>query len=426
MRPTLLKNTLWMLGGQGLSLFTQAAYFVIIARLLGTTQYGVIVGATALVSILSQYGALGSGLLFLRYVSPDHTSFARYWGNILFSSFTLGGALVLLLHFTSRIFLPSIDSRIILLFAISDCVFGQISIACSQVFQAFEKMHITATLSSAISLTRMLVALVLLLGVHHANAMAWAIASLAISILTASASVTLVTVNFGRPKLQPFLFTKHASEGFIFAVSGSTTSIYNDIDKAILAHYGMNTVNGIYTMAYRVVDIATIPIRSVHSAAFPNFFRHGATAEGLSATRRFAAKLLGRTSLLGIAAATGLYVAAPIIPKIIGHSFAPSVHVLRWLCMIPLFRSFHLSAGDALAGAGKQAWRLAFQMLAALGNFGANLYLIPHFGWKGAASSSIATDGLLGVLLWGLLVYQTRTCDATSTSLPGKLESQFS
>jgi O-antigen/teichoic acid export membrane protein len=402
MRPTLLKNTLWMLGGQGLSLFTQAAYFVIIARLLGTTQYGVIVGATALVSILSQYGALGSGLLFLRYVSPDHTSFARYWGNILISSFTLGGALVLLLHLTSRVFLPSIDSRIILLFAISDCVFGQISIACSQVFQAFEKMHITATLSSAISLTRMLVALVLLLSVHHANAMAWAVASLAISILTASASVTLVTVNFGRPKLQPFLFTKHASEGFIFAVSGSTTSIYNDIDKAMLAHYGMNTVNGIYTMAYRVVDIATIPIRSVHSAAFPNFFRHGATAEGLSATRRFAAKLLGRTSLLGIAAATSLYVAAPI------------------------FRSFHLSAGDALAGAGKQAWRLAFQMLAALGNFGANLYLIPHFGWKGAASSSIATDGLLGVLLWGLLVYQTRTCNATSTSLPGKLESQFS
>jgi O-antigen/teichoic acid export membrane protein len=425
MRPTLLKNSLWMLGGQGLSLFTQAAYFVIIARLLGTTQYGVIVGATALVSILSQYGALGSGLLFLRYVSPDHTSFARYWGNILISSFTLGGALVLLLHFTARVFLPSIDSRIILLFAISDCVFGQISVACSQVFQAFEKMHITASLGSAVSLTRMILAFVLLLSVHHANAMVWAIASLAISFLTAIVSVSLVTANFGRPQLQPFLFTKHASEGFIFAVSGSTTSIYNDIDKAMLAHYGMNTVNGIYTMAYRVVDIATIPIRSVHSAAFPNFFRHGATAEGLRATKRFAAKLLGRTSLLGIVAAVGLYVAAPIIPHIIGHSFAPSVQVLRWLCFIPLFRSFHLSAGDALAGAGKQSWRLAFQMLAALGNFCANLYLIPHFGWKGAASSSIATDGVLGIFLWGVLAYQTRAVKAVGLSLRSKLESQF-
>jgi O-antigen/teichoic acid export membrane protein len=414
-----------MLGGQGISLFTQAAYFVIIARLLGTTQYGIVVGATALVGILSQYGALGSGLLFLRYVSPDHTSFARYWGNILISTFTLGGALVLLLHITSHVFLPSIDSRILLLFAVSDCVFGQISIACSQVFQAFEKMHITAILSSVVGLTRMILAFVLLLSVHHADAMIWAIASLSISLLTAVVSVALVTINFGKPQLQPFLFTKHASEGFIFAVSGSTTSIYNDIDKAMLAHYGMNTINGIYTMAYRVVDIATIPIRSVHSAAFPVFFRHGAATGGLHATKRFALKLLGRTSLLGIAAAVLLYVCAPVIPHIIGHSFGPSVRVLRWLCLIPLFRSFHLSAGDALAGAGKQSWRLAFQMLAALGNFGANLYLIPHFGWRGAASSSIATDGVLGILLWGILMHTTRPRIESQTSLSSGLESQF-
>jgi O-antigen/teichoic acid export membrane protein len=425
MQPTLLKNSLWMFGGQGLSLFTQAAYFIIIARLLGTNEYGLIVGATALVSILSQYGALGSGLLFLRYVSPDHSAFPRYWGNVLISTFTLGGALVLLLHLTSRIFLPSIDGRVVVMFAISDCIFGQISVACSQVFQAFEKMHITAALSSAVSFARMLLALALLLSIHHANALTWAEATLAISVVTAIISVSLVTANFGLPQLQPVLFAKHAWEGFIFSVSGSTTSVYNDIDKAMLAHYGMNTINGIYTMAYRVVDIATIPIRSVHSAAFPHFFRHGATSEGLIATRRFARKLLGRTSLIGIGVALCLFVAAPIIPHIIGRSFGPSVVVLRWLCLIPLFRSFHLSAGDALAGAGKQTWRLAFQMLAALGNFGANLYLIPHYGWKGAALSSLGTDGILGIFLWSVLAYQTRSIENTDARLSPELESQY-
>jgi len=79
------------------------------------------------------------------------------------------------------------------------------------------------------------------------------------------------------------------------------------------------------------------------------------------------------------------------------------VMALRWLCLIPFFRSFHLSAGDALAGAGRQSTRLVFQMVAAVGNLGMNLYLIPRFSWRGAALASLITDAGLGVMLWVVL-----------------------
>ena len=45
-----------MFSGQVASFVIQAAYFVLLARLLGSSQYGVLAGAAALVNIFSQYG----------------------------------------------------------------------------------------------------------------------------------------------------------------------------------------------------------------------------------------------------------------------------------------------------------------------------------------------------------------------------------
>ena len=92
-----------------------------------------------------------------------------------------------------------------------------------------------------------------------------------------------------------------------------------------------------------------------------------------------------------------MLLAAPIIPHVLGKSFSESVLALRWLCLLPVLRSFQWSAGDALTGAGHQNLRLSSQAVAAAFNFAINLYLIPHFGWRGAAWTSLTTDGLLAV-----------------------------
>jgi O-antigen/teichoic acid export membrane protein len=424
-RP-LLKNSLWMLSGQGMSLVAQAAYFIVIARLLGSAEYGLLAGAAASVGVLSQYGAFGSGLLFLRYVSPDHSRFREYWGNILMSCSTLGTALVVVLRLLSPVLLRHIDVRVIVLLAIGDCICGQLTTAISQIFQAFERMRYSAILNTAVSCSRLGLALAMLLTLHRASALQWAIGSMTISVATALTGVVIVTLKFGMPRFEIKLLASRLWEGFIFAVSGSTTSVYNDVDKAMLAHYGMNVANGIYTMAYRVIDVSAIPIRAIHAAAFPRFFRHGAEPGGLQTTESFAKRLLRRTSLIGLATAVALFLAAPVIPMLVGKGFASSVIALRWLCLIPFFRSFHLSAGDALAGAGRQSTRLIFQMIAALGNTGLNLYLIPRFQWRGAAVASLMTDASLGAMLWVVLLWLRQRRQQTQAVVGTVLQTQGS
>ncbi len=74
----LAQNAGWSFLGQTVSTILQAGYFVIIARLLGSTNYGIYTAAFVLVSIVSQYSALGSGIIFLRRVGADPNSFAEY------------------------------------------------------------------------------------------------------------------------------------------------------------------------------------------------------------------------------------------------------------------------------------------------------------------------------------------------------------
>jgi O-antigen/teichoic acid export membrane protein len=398
---TLVRNSAWMFMGQGLSVVVQGGYFFVLARLLGNLQYGVLVGSFALVMMFSQYSNFGSGLIFMRYVSLDRKTFPLYWGNILLTTLTFGCILVAGVHLGAPWLMGKGNRGILTTLAIGEFLGAQLVVAISQIFQAFEQMRITATLSLLTNLSRLVVAVVLFVEFHHVAAWQWAYASMGVALCTAVVSVITVLKKFGMPKFDPRLALRRAGEGFIFAISGTTTSAYNDLDKAMLGHYGMNAANGIYTMAYRVVDISFMPARSIYNAAFPRFFQLG--AGGLTATSKLAMRLIRKTSLLCVAAAVGMFVCAPLIPFLAGHGFDKSVIALRWLCLIPLFRSFHMCAGDALAGVGLQPYRLGAQTVAALGNFGLNLYLIPHYSWRGAAAASLMTDGGLAVMCWLLL-----------------------
>jgi len=397
----LVRNAGWIFLGMGLSTVCQGAYFILLGRLLGSTEYGIYVGAAAMVAILGQYSALGSQTVFLRYVCPEPGKFAPYWGNILATTFTLGSLFVALLTWIGPHIAHSYSWTMVLCVALADCLCYRLTSAAGNVFQAFEKMRTMAALSLLINLLRTLLAGAMLWRLHQGTARQWVIAALVVSSVGAFAALALVTRTFGLPAFSAALLRQRSAEGFIFAITYSTVSIYDDIDKAMLGHYGMNAANGIYSMAYRVIAAACMPFSSIQVATFPRFFCKG--VDGPCSTGEFAIGIVKRTAPIALLSTAVMLVAAPIIPHLVGRSFAESVSALRWLCLLPVFRSLHSSAGDALTGAGCQKLRLGSQTIAAAFNFATNLYLIPHFGWLGAAWASLATDGMLATLNWGLL-----------------------
>jgi O-antigen/teichoic acid export membrane protein len=393
---SLARNAGWMVLGQGGGFFLQAAYFVLIARLLGPVEYGIFAGALALTSIIGQYSTMGSGTLFLRYVSADPEKFSLYWGNILLVT-TLGGILVIAaLSLLPARLLSAGSQSILVLVALSNCFCTQLTASAAKVFQTYELLRISAALNLAANFLRTLAAAAMLLAIHRASAYQWAVATVVVSLLVTVGAVITVTAKFGRPRFSLIHTRANLLEGFGFSFATSTSTAYNDLDKTLLSHYGMNAANGIYTMAYRIIDVAAIPVLSIREAALPRFFRSGAT--GVRGSAAVAVKLLKRAIPLGLVASVAVFVTAPLVPHLVGNGFRETVSALRWLCLIPLFRSFHQMTASAITGSGAQKYVTASQLAAVALNVGLNVWLIPRHGWLGAAWSSLATDGSLAVM----------------------------
>lgn len=397
----LAKNAAWMLLGQGISFVAQAGYFILLARLLGARQYGVFVGAVAAVSLFSQYSTLGSGLVLVREVSRCNHQFSRYWGNSLITTLGAGCIVTLALSCFGKWMVGPASASIIVLVSFGECTCARLAEVAGQAFQAFEELKVNAVLTAITSLARLIAVTLMTVTLHRATVHQWAMASLVVSLVSAAVALTTVTIRLGAPQFDLVLLRKRWLEGVGFSIASSTTSVYNDIDKAMLTRAGMLAANGIYSMAYRVVDMSCTPIRALHSAAFPQFCQAG--TQGACATMTLTRKLISKTLPFAMLSAVVMFVIAPLIPRVTGHSFSDSVSALRWLCMLPVLRSLHLGCGDALTGAGYQRYRTGAQMGAAGLNLGLNLWLIPAYSWHGAAWASLVTDGSLAAANWALL-----------------------
>jgi O-antigen/teichoic acid export membrane protein len=394
----LARNAGWMLLGQGISFLLQASYFVLLARLLGVKEYGIFAGAFAFVGIATPFSTIGSGLVFLRHVTTNRENYAPYLGNIILSTFLAGTFLSVGLRIVAPYVLSSAGAQVVLFIAIANCLFSQLVASMGLVFQAFERLKMTASLNILTNALRLITVAIMTATLPHATARNWALASVGISAMAAAIGFFLVSCLYGTPKFKPRLIFLRAAEGVGFSLGCSAQSVYNDIDKTLLSHYRLDFQNGIYSMAYRVVDIATMPVASLDAAALPRYMQ-GSSLD-IKSVPVLAHRLAWRAALIGLSASAGLFLTAPLIPWVVGHGFDQSVTALRWLCLLPALRGVHQLTGSAITGMGYQRFRTMAQFGAAFINLCLNLWLIPRYGWLGAAWSSLATDGLLGVVNW--------------------------
>ncbi|PTX53730.1 O-antigen/teichoic acid export membrane protein [Melghirimyces profundicolus] len=397
----------------------QAVYFVIIARALGSEGYGSFVGVAALVAILAPYASLGTGNLIIKHVSRDPGVFRRYWGNALAMTLFLGGGLVVLVLVVSRFLLPSaVPTTLIVTVSLSDIVFARMLDVSSQAFQGFQRMERVALLQVLFSISRLGAALGLLFIGGSNSPEEWGWLYLLSTAVSALIAMFLVCKELGFPGLDLSSLRSEVKEGFYFAVSLSAQGIHNDIDKTMLARLSTLQAAGIYAAAYRIIDVAFAPARSLIYASYARFFQHG--ANGINGSFNYAKKLLPIAGGYGLFAGCVLFVTAPILPYVLGDDYRVAVEAIRWLALIPLIRVFQYFGANVLTGAGYQGIRSLMQVSVAVFNGIINLYLIPAYSWQGAAVASLVSDGLLALVVWGAVWHYRNISTSIGTISEGK------
>jgi O-antigen/teichoic acid export membrane protein len=396
---TLARNSSWMFLGYGLKIFVQAGYFILIARSLGPSQYGAFVGTVALIGLVAPFGSVGAGNLLVKNVSREPGLFAEYWGNALLMSAVSGLILLGLVLGVARLALPSsIPLLLILLISVADLLAVKGAEIAAQGFQATDQLKYTALLTLLPNVLRLIGAAIVFVVWRHATALLWGWFYMSCTLISATVAVSLASYKLGAPRLALRRIPGELEEGFYFGTSMSAQTVYNDIDKTMLARLSTLDATGIYAAAYRLIDVAFTPVRSVLNAAYANFFRHGKA--GMAVSYSYAKKLLPKMMGYSLLIFAGLFLAAPIVPVVLGSEYARTVEALRWLALLPLFKSMHYFLADSLTGAGYQRIRAAGQVGVAIFNVLLNLWLIPAYSWRGAAWSSLASDGALALTLY--------------------------
>ncbi len=191
-------------------------------------------------------------------------------------------------------------------------------------------------------------------------------------------------------------------QGAYFAIGMSAQTVYNDLDKTMLARLGTLDATGIYGAAYRVVEVSFSPVNALLGAAYPRFFRIG--VDGIKAGLRFARPLMLKAFLFSSLLCLILMVTAGLLPLVLGQQFAFAAVALRWLALILPLRSIHAFLSDVLTTTGRQGLRTIIQISVACLNALLNLWAIPAYSWRGAVFTSLGSEAVLALTV-GLAVW---------------------
>jgi O-antigen/teichoic acid export membrane protein len=401
----LVRDTASLTVGQFLRLVLQAIYFVTLARNLGPKQYGAFVAMAAMVAVVAPFAGMGGQNILMKNVAKDRSLLGLYWGNglflILISGLCFSGVILV-----CGPFFIGRDLTVALFFVcVSDLILVRVAELAGFGFAAMGRMGEAAKLNVYIGLARLAGVVVLVVAVKHPDVQEWTVAYAIGSFASFLYSFSRIT-SIGGIRVSLALLKKEITESSYFAVGASAATIYNDIDKTMLARLSDFASTGIYSAAYRLIDVSIAPVRAMTSAAYPEMFRRG--HNGPQATEEYARRLIKRAAYFGFAVFFCLFVGAPILPHVLGNGFRSSVEATRWLAVIPLLRCVHIFLGDALSGAGYQGTRTSVQVGVGVLNILLNVYFIERWSWRGAAWTSVMCDGLLLVSFWVALKWACR------------------
>ncbi|MGK7897132.1 MAG: oligosaccharide flippase family protein [Xenococcus sp. (in: cyanobacteria)] len=406
-RQGLVKEAAWLLIAKLFNVFVQAAYFIIVARVLGPENYGSFIGVTALASIVFPFVALGTEHVLMQKVAVKPSSFPLYWGNSLLMLLVNGVLLsVICLVISPLFFADKISLMTIALIILADLIcLGAIDF-CTKALMSVYLAKKTSQLIIFSTCGKLLAALSLAAFFENPSIETWAVLYTVSHVLISILGILIVNRLVGSPKPNFSSLIPTIKQGFFFSISTSAHNINANLDKTMLASMAGLQATGIYGSAYRFIDVGNVPIISLFGASYTRFFKYGEL--GIGSTLQFAKKLLPPLAGYSVICFIGYHVFAPLIPYLLGAEYQDAIAALLWLSPLPAIFAFQLLAADTLTGAGYQRSRSMIQTGAAVLNLGLNIWLIPLYSWKGAAWATVISDSLRMICLWAVVFWLSR------------------
>lgn len=375
----------------------QLFVFVYIARVYGKTDFGNFGFAIAFSAILAVLADFGISSLLIREISRDKNLLKKYFSNAFWLKIFLGVLTFLLAIAFLNLIGYSHEAKVIAYLLLFFYVFQSFTDLFYSAFRAFERMHF----DSSIKVLRMLVLSILIFVLIKNNA-GFIIVGIAFPLVEFAMLVisSLIYVKYFDAFSFEYDFSvakKILKGSFPFFVSLIFVTLLVYIDIVLLERFKGPEEVGIYAAAYNILfGLSFIPLMFSNSV-YPVFSRYFKSDESLLnfAYRKSLAYML----ILGLPASVGIWVYSDkIINLVYGTGYEKSVLALQILCWFVFLRFVNIIPGTALSAIDRQSSRTICQAAVALLNIGLNIFLIPKYGFVGAAYSAIISEAFFIIL----------------------------
>ena len=405
----LVKDTLSMTSGIGLRMIAQAGVFLIVARVLGVEAYGAYTAVLALAITFGGLVGLGASFIMLRDTARGSEVFTESWGRTLSALLLTAPIFLTVFSLLAWVMLPrQVGWSVILCIGVAEIFLSPLTIAVIEAYQGHERIGRSARVTLAQTLPRLAASLLIwplaLVLVDSVHLPVWAVLYLLATAFSATYSLRLLRRDIGAG----IVFRWHGlgytlREAWPFSMTSTAHKVYADVDKVMLARLSTLEITGTYSAAYRVVDMAGVPLISFFSAAAPRFFRSG--QDGMQSVARYALRLLPLPMTYALVIGASLYIFAGLLSWLLGSGFASSVEALRWLVWLPLMNTPRRFMQTALNASGRQHTTALIVASGAILNIILNLWMIPLWNWRGAIGATYASEFAMNSLLFFVAVH---------------------
>ena len=389
------RNGILLLSARGINMLSQFVLFLVISRQMGQEALGVftfVVSTTILGTYISN---LGLDTLITREASHSPAD-----GETLLSSLLSLKLISSVLAYScinlSFIFLPldPVIQRQLLIYSVI-IFLNSISSLLWFYGDAFDRFLLHGVLWAANHLLRTIAGItVIFFGGFLDRVLMGLVAAEAVSLLL---SWFITNRYIGKVRIHARLevWENSLQKAWPIALGGLLGAISFRIDVSILQILRGSLEVGLYSAAFKIVEVMHVLPSSLSLSIFPRFSRVFRGA-GVIQTAQMARRLLLLTLTLGALCSMALFVAAPwVIRLFYGPDFDGSISVLQILVLKIFFMFLALPLSYTLIAVGDERNMTGILALSALSSITINLLLVPLYGRHGSAMATVVSEVLL-------------------------------
>lgn len=384
-------------------IFAQSVGFVVLARWLGSEQFGQLATITAVTNIGGAWCGLGAGETIRRRVSRDPSVYQAMLGHSLILLALSGAVLTALLSVVMAAVIkvastPSENFEAILLLVTGNMVLFSFIGLTEQIHLAHHQFDAANRVNASWGITRAAAALIACLGFGISTVLDWAAWNAATSVLASFVCASAIS-RYGAPRWR--LLREEVPRGATLSMSACTAVLRQNADLLALSAVAPPHLVGAYGVARRIISTATVVGSSFDRLIYTKLVIAG--AGGPSQTLQLAKKYVRYgIGLTGMASA-GVFVASPLLPLLFGSDFSDAVWITQLLCWTLMLTASQFIAFDALNAAEQHHIRLLIGTGVGLAGAALIVGLSLAFGTTGTFVGVYLAEVAMAVALWQTL-----------------------